>query len=163
MTHWHAYTEEVEGGRGLVFLQHGTDESTRTIWTEIDQSRMESEQGQAWLNFGLKEAQEEATTRNTRVIRAIGKLFEGIGEFYKEIGQSIGGLVFITSWVYCTFTYGFLLGFGLGWLPSMLLALFAIALWPVFIVLLIVFWTPLFLMAVGFATVVGNFVSNLLH
>ena len=156
MTKWHAFTEEDEVGRGFVFLQKGTDTSTRSIWSEIDQDRMESGDGQAWLDAGLEEANAEAKERNTKTIRAIGKFFEGVGEFYKEIGQSIGGLVFLTSWVYCTFTYGFLLGFGLGWIPSMLLAFFAIALWPVFIILLIVFWTPLFLMAVGFATVVVN-------
>jgi len=88
------------------------------------------------------------------------KFFEGVGEFYKEIGKSFSGVVFLSSWAYCTFTYGFLLGFGLGWLPSMLLAFIAIALWPLFIVLLIIFWTPLFLMAVGFATLVGNFFGN---
>lgn len=33
-----------------------------------------------------------------------------------------GGATFIASWIYCMQEYGFLFGFGLGWLPSALLA-----------------------------------------
>ena len=39
-------------------------------------------------------------------------------------------ITFIGSWIYCIATYGFLLGVGLGWLPSIIVAVIAGALWP---------------------------------
>lgn len=39
-------------------------------------------------------------------------------------------LTFIVSWIYCIAAYGFLLGVGLGWLPSIIVAIIAAALWP---------------------------------
>lgn len=39
-------------------------------------------------------------------------------------------IVFIGSWIYCIANYGFLLGLGLGWLPSMIVAVIAGAIWP---------------------------------
>jgi hypothetical protein len=41
-----------------------------------------------------------------------------------------GGIVFIGSWIYCIAEYGFLFGVGLGWLPSIIVAVIAGALWP---------------------------------
>ena len=38
------------------------------------------------------------------------------------IGIAVGALTFIAAWIYCMATYGFLFGFGLGWLPSGILA-----------------------------------------
>lgn len=40
-------------------------------------------------------------------------------------------LVFIGSWIYCIASYGFLLGVGLGWLPSLIVASLASFLWPI--------------------------------
>ena len=39
-------------------------------------------------------------------------------------------IVFIGTWIYCIFAYGFLFGVGLGWLPSAIVAVIAGALWP---------------------------------
>ena len=39
-------------------------------------------------------------------------------------------IIFILSWIYCVLEYGFLLGVGLGWLPSMIVAPIGGALWP---------------------------------
>ena len=39
-------------------------------------------------------------------------------------------LIFLGSHAYCTITYGFLFGFGLGWLPSAILAGILSFLWP---------------------------------
>jgi hypothetical protein len=39
-------------------------------------------------------------------------------------------LTFFISYVYCIFTYGFLFGVGLGWLPSLIVAVIAGLLWP---------------------------------
>jgi hypothetical protein len=37
-------------------------------------------------------------------------------------GAFAGFFTFIGGWIYCVATYGFLLGLGLGWLPSGILA-----------------------------------------
>ncbi len=51
-------------------------------------------------------------------------------EWY-SIGFGITAFItFIGSWIYCIATYGFLLGVGLGWLPSIIVAVIAGALWP---------------------------------
>jgi hypothetical protein len=48
------------------------------------------------------------------------------------IGFALTGvLVFIGSWIYCIASYGFLLGFGLGWLPAIIIATLLGALWPI--------------------------------
>lgn len=57
----------------------------------------------------------------------------------EEIGSCLGSLAaiatFLGAWGYCAVTYGFLLGFGLGWLPAAILAgmagLAVRFLWPV--------------------------------
>lgn len=38
------------------------------------------------------------------------------------LGLVVGVLTFIGAYIYCIATYGFLLGLGLGWLPSGILA-----------------------------------------
>ncbi|MBB3693025.1 hypothetical protein [Sphingomonas sp. BK580] len=61
------------------------------------------------------------------------------------IGSWVGGIsaaiAFFGAWVYCMYTYGFLLGFGFGWVPSAILALFAYAvgriMWPLMLVLVV--------------------------
>jgi hypothetical protein len=39
-------------------------------------------------------------------------------------------LVFLGCWIYCIASYGFLLGVGLGWLPSGIVAAVVSFLWP---------------------------------
>lgn len=50
-------------------------------------------------------------------------------DLYWNIGTALGGItaliVFVGSWWYCAATYGFLFGFGLGWLPSVIAAAMA--------------------------------------
>jgi hypothetical protein len=41
-----------------------------------------------------------------------------------------GGITFIVSYIYCIANYGFLLGVGLGWLHSFIVAVVAAILWP---------------------------------
>ena len=45
---------------------------------------------------------------------------------YLRIGGALGiipaFITFVGSWWYCAATYGFLFGFGLGWLPALILA-----------------------------------------
>ena len=59
-----------------------------------------------------------------------------------EIGYVITALlVFVCSWIYCIATYGFLLGVGLGWLPSAIVAVIAGFLWPLLaIVAIVILW-----------------------
>ena len=40
-------------------------------------------------------------------------------------------LVFVGCWIYCIASYGFLLGVGLGWLPSGIVATITSFLWPI--------------------------------
>ena len=54
------------------------------------------------------------------------------GEAYK-IGAIITWLlIFIGSYIYCIANYGFLLGVGLGWLPSAIVATIFCWLWPLY-------------------------------
>lgn len=39
-------------------------------------------------------------------------------------------IVFVGCWIYCIATYGFLVGVGIGWLPSGIVAAIAGAVWP---------------------------------
>lgn len=70
------------------------------------------------------------------------------GDFWK-IGRVVGGfgavLTFFGSWVYCTAAYGFLFGFGLGWLPALILA-------SIVGTALVLLW-PLVLLAIGLIVV----------
>lgn len=48
-----------------------------------------------------------------------------------EVGAQITwAVVFLAAWLYCIVNYGFLLGFGLGWLPAAILATILSFLWP---------------------------------
>lgn len=53
-----------------------------------------------------------------------------------SLGLFVGNITFIAAWIYCIADGGFLLGFGLGWIPSaMLAAIVGFAtryLWPLF-------------------------------
>ena len=59
-------------------------------------------------------------------------------EAYWAVGNVFAVITFIISWVYCIFHYGFLLGVGLGWLPSLICAAFARVVWP--LLLLAIIW-----------------------
>ena len=57
---------------------------------------------------------------------------------YTDLGWIFAALTgpatLLAVWIYCAVTYGFLLGFGLGWIPAVILALLVavatIYLWP---------------------------------
>lgn len=42
-------------------------------------------------------------------------------------GVSVGAIVFLATWAYCAASYGFLLAFVLGWIPSALMGGIAFA------------------------------------
>jgi hypothetical protein len=64
---------------------------------------------------------------------------------YPRIGFVMAGIAgvttFIGAYIYCISEYGFLLGFGLGWLPSALLAALVyflmLLLWPLVLIAVI--------------------------
>jgi hypothetical protein len=62
-------------------------------------------------------------------------------DFSVSISVLFSVIVFLISWVYCIFEYGFLFGFGLGWLPSALLALMFFAIFPIIVTI----FSPVFL------------------
>jgi hypothetical protein len=43
-------------------------------------------------------------------------------------------LIFLGCWIYCIATYGFLLGVGLGWLPSAIVAGIVSFFWPLILI-----------------------------
>jgi len=47
-------------------------------------------------------------------------------------------ITFIVSWIYCIVSYGYLLGVGLGWLPSLIVAFVAGLIWPLIALALII-------------------------
>lgn len=51
-------------------------------------------------------------------------------EAYAAIGNFFAFIVFVSCWIYCIANYGFLLGVGLGWLPSAICAAIARVVWP---------------------------------
>ncbi len=49
-------------------------------------------------------------------------------------------ILFVGFWIYCIATYGFLIGVGIGWLPSLIAAGILSAAWPLLIVVALVVW-----------------------
>lgn len=47
-------------------------------------------------------------------------------------------ITFFISYIYCIAAYGFLFGLGLGWLPSIIVAVVAGAIWPLIALVLAV-------------------------
>ena len=53
-------------------------------------------------------------------------------------------ITFVICYIYCIATYGFLLGVGLGWLPSGIVARIVGFLWPLFALLLLILLALIF-------------------
>lgn len=53
-----------------------------------------------------------------------------ISESYTSGALIVGTISFIASWIYAIATYGFFLGVGLGWIPSLVIGFLAGLLWP---------------------------------
>jgi hypothetical protein len=48
-----------------------------------------------------------------------------------EAGYAITAFItFVACWIYAVAKYGFLIGVGLGWIPSLIVAAIAGAIWP---------------------------------
>jgi hypothetical protein len=78
-------------------------------------------------------------------VALISKQDDSFRETIYPIGVLITGFItFIVTWIYCIATYGFLLGVGLGWLPSIIVAYIVGYLWPLILVgligIILLFW-----------------------
>lgn len=60
------------------------------------------------------------------------------GEQYSTGFGIVWFLTFVVAWGYCWYHYGFLLGFGLGWFPSLILGAICGLIWPLLLLCLIV-------------------------
>ena len=49
---------------------------------------------------------------------------------YTKVSIIAACISFVVAYIYCIVSYGFLLGLGLGWLPSLIFALIMFFLWP---------------------------------
>jgi len=62
----------------------------------------------------------------------LSQAFEG--PCVRAVAALTGPATLLAVWIYCAVTYGFFLGFGLGWIPALILALLVavatIFLWP---------------------------------
>ena len=59
-------------------------------------------------------------------------------EDWYDIGAWItGAIVFVAIWGYCAAAYGFL-GFALGWMPAVIIAIILAFLWPLIVLILVV-------------------------
>lgn len=62
----------------------------------------------------------------------------GLSNYYK-IGFWITAVIsFIACWIYAIASWGFLLGVGLGWIPSLFIAVIAGFIWPLIALVLVV-------------------------
>ncbi len=70
----------------------------------------------------------------------LSDLFENIEGEYKQkefhidpyMGMMvIGGLTFLITWIACAAHYGFLFGFGLGWIPAYILSQILMCMWRI--------------------------------
>jgi len=62
------------------------------------------------------------------------------GCLYEAVTALVGLAVFAACWLYCIAEYGFLLGGGLGWIPSAIAAGLAALLWPLLVVGALILW-----------------------
>lgn len=68
-----------------------------------------------------------------------------LGETY-ELGYKITfGIIFVGTWIYCIASYGFLLGVGLGWLPSLITAAVVSIFWPLIVVGIVILLSLFFI------------------
>jgi len=57
---------------------------------------------------------------------------------YRIGGYITGVITFIVCWIYAIASWGFLLGVGLGWIPSLFIAVIARFIWPLLALVLII-------------------------
>lgn len=108
-----------------IFKEGGLAFSNRIRLSENPYSSTNSEHAQLWESgwYAAKVRREN-----------IGLYTTSDSEWGYGTGFAItASITFIASWIYCIATYGFLFGVGLGWLPSIIVAVIAGALWPLIV------------------------------
>jgi len=48
-------------------------------------------------------------------------------------------IIFVGCWIYTIVAYGFLIGVGIGWFPSAIAATILSILWPIFLIIIVLF------------------------
>ncbi len=66
------------------------------------------------------------------------KIKDKFHDNYDTLGLITAVITFISCWIYAIISWGFLLGLGLGWIPSLFIAVIAGFLWPLIAIALIV-------------------------
>lgn len=84
---------------------------------------------------GLMRASDPPRWEAAQGVSGIGGMLKGA---YVVISALIALATFVACWIYCVDAYGFMLGVGLGWLPSAIAAVAAFFLWP--LAALVVLW-----------------------
>ena len=69
--------------------------------------------------------------KDARYLEGNLKMASKDGEAYQISAAIVGVITFIITYIWSIVNYGFLFGVGLGWLPSMILAVVVGFLWPV--------------------------------
>jgi hypothetical protein len=60
--------------------------------------------------------------------------------FYESIALLVGVITFLACWLYAITTSGFIIGVVIGWLPDLIVAFIAGALWPILAILILIIW-----------------------
>jgi hypothetical protein len=101
----------------------------RQQWSRLRESDHErSLRQRRELGYEVTEEQLRRTATQTFEDEESNGLF---GRILGGVSAFIFVATFIGSWIYCISEYGFLLGVGLGWLPSLIVAFLAAVLWPI--------------------------------
>ncbi len=66
------------------------------------------------------------------------------GSIYWAIGYILAIVTFFASWAFAIASWGFLLGVGLGWIPSFFIGLIAFAIGPALVFLGILFFGAIY-------------------
>jgi hypothetical protein len=73
-----------------------------------------------------------------RKLPTMREIYIDWGAVYRVGGLITAALVFIACWAYAVLSWGFLLGVGLGWIPSLFIAVIAGFIWPLLALALVV-------------------------
>lgn len=106
-------------------------------WVLLDRNRHVPSQAEVAARIIRRQ---KASERFDAFSAAIAGIYMGLGYV---LGSILAIVVFIGAWGYCTVTYGFVLGFGLGWLPAVILTFivyYVAYLWGPIAALALVFW-----------------------
>jgi hypothetical protein len=73
----------------------------------------------------------------------------------------VAGLLFLGVWGYCAYSYGFLFGFGLGWLPALIVSYIAwnitLIFWPLVLLVMVI---ASILLIWAFWPIIGPFIQR---